>query len=1380
MPRALVRALLIVWLALLIGSVGLLVAMARGAAPEWQRTLLESVLEARLERAVRIGAVSGALTGRWTIHDLRIAADRDGLERDETIRLREISIELAMRRSLDRGALIVRTLHIHGAVLDFLRTTEGRWQLIGSSLAGGEPRPPRRREAPPRPPFPIAVLNLELSETELSISSEGSDAPLELIGRATLSDVWWRRSSPGAWPREGDLELSLATARPFGLPVQEAEVAARASGPELTIESLSAEGPLGRLSGDGQLVLGGWLFGPQIEQTGGRFAFEQIDLSTLAVDPPLPGSALDGTLSLRVQDAQAQPDSSDPGSLLTASLKLGASTFMNGRIDGARLDGRYETGSGRWRVDELALEVGEGTVRGEGEGRSAAVTRIAVASTPLDLEALPEAWLPVRRLSGSATLRATLAGPLLDPRGEVELLGEQLSVGRIGPMRAELALFALGGRRYRLESLEVRGSRTSSGDSPLFLESRTPATLFIDQASDAPLVEVEGLALRWAGGRLDVDGRLRKGRLEQMRVSMQSVDLALFNQLLDRPEDLGGLLAGTLELSGDALAPEATAALRWTRPRFGALSADAAHIRFESRRSAAALDAPFELALESEIMRGGGQPLALDLTLPIAPGSSEPLALISDPRARLALRAEALELDWLSPLAWPWLRASGLDVRAPAFAGTLSGRLDLRGGPDLPRAEGALTLRGAVAAAQLRGRDIAIGPITGVLDLSEGVLETAGLRIGEAGEGATPVEANGRLSWSPDGDRWTFALLGEGLGVDGMGRLEAEGSVDRGDLAPSWIRIDGIDAADLARIAGSALDARGPVSARMDLLGPLTRPRASLRGRWNEPGIGQIEADHLVFDALLETRGLSAHVELGRAGRRPLVADAFAALDARVPVSKIVAEPDLWLEDEESQLLLALDDFDLDWLALLAPNLPLRTTGRVDGQITLAGAEGRPRVRGEVMLEEGRLSLATQRSGIGPLEGKVRLEGDRAVLDQLLVGSKRGLAKLSGQWDWSADPAAGLDLTLALDQYRFDQLGLFRALLSGELTARGPIEALEIGGAVALSDVRVRFPSRSDPAFKEIRVLGLPERGSLREIREGEQEIVGIDQSSRVDVRLVLPPGTWVRGIGLQAEIVGEVAVKKPPGGELEYRGVLEVQEGRYTLQGRRFELERGTAMFSGAPGPIPDLDIVAVRDATLDVRVTAHVQGPADAPQLELTSDPPMDVAEIISYLFFGRGGESTGSDEGNGLQNTAASVAGGMLLREVAPELQDALRIDQITLTSGQNDEPPVVEIESQITPDVYLRLIQSFGASADEAVEVRWRFYRGFNLKSSVARSGVSSIDLLWEFDFWGLERYGLAGFLPGPMRSAARRADESGPSECRAPMRCDDDETGDRME
>jgi autotransporter translocation and assembly factor TamB len=401
---------------------------------------------------------------------------------------------------------------------------------------------------------------------------------------------------------------------------------------------------------------------------------------------------------------------------------------------------------------------------------------------------------------------------------------------------------------------------------------------------------------------------------------------------------------------------------------------------------------------------------------------------------------------------------------------------------------------------------------------------------------------------------------------------------------------------------------------------------------------------------------------------------------------------------------------------------------------------------------------------VGPLSGTVVLDGQEARFARLVLSSKRGAADLAGRVHWEASGIDDVLLRATFSDYRFDQLGLLQTTVNGSVTASGALEALHIEGTLALDGIRISFPSEEDPVLKEIRVYNLPEGEDGTSIREGG-EIAGVEEQSTVDVTFALPPGTWVRGIGLDAEIIGSVHVTKAAGEPLQYGGRLEVEHGRYTLQGKRFELDRGVAVFTGGPSAIPDVDIQAHRKASREVTVYAHVTGPANKPNLQLTSDPPMDTAEIISYMFFGRS-TTAGDRESRGLGVSAASVAGSLLLDSVAPELRDTLRIDEISVTSDE-DGTPAVEVETQVTPDVYLRLVQSLGASADEAVEVRWRFWRDFNLKSRVSRSGISAIDLLWVFDYWGLAGYGLEGLRSPP---APYRAESQAPADCRPPLVC----------
>jgi translocation and assembly module TamB len=438
----------------------------------------------------------------------------------------------------------------------------------------------------------------------------------------------------------------------------------------------------------------------------------------------------------------------------------------------------------------------------------------------------------------------------------------------------------------------------------------------------------------------------------------------------------------------------------------------------------------------------------------------------------------------------------------------------------------------------------------------------------------------------------------------------------------------------------------------------------------------------------------------------------------------------------------------------------------VNGVVRVEGADPLPSVEGDLSLLGGTFALSGQTATVGPLDGDVRLAGTQANFQRLSLASRKGRAEISGRVGWSRSGVTDVSLQIFFEHFLFNQLGLLRTYLDGNLVTSGPLDALTVTGAIQMSDVRVSFPSQQDPILKEIRVLGLPDAAGSVSIYEGEGEIAGLDANTRVDVAFVIPPGTWVRGMGLDAEIIGQLRVTKQPKSPLRYLGQFEVEHGRYTLQGKRFELERGVAVFGDTEEAIPYVDIVASRQASRDVRVTAHLTGRADAPRLQLTSVPPMDSAEIVSYLFFGGARTSEGGGAGSDIGTSAASVVGAMLLDNVSPELREQLRIDQISITSEAEDEAPALEIETQITPDVYLRLIQSLGATADEAAEIRWRFYRNFNLKSRVQRSGESSIDLLWAYDFWGLDLSGLKS--PPPPYGVQTAQDVGEP--CQPPDEC----------
>lgn len=134
-----------------------------------------------------------------------------------------------------------------------------------------------------------------------------------------------------------------------------------------------------------------------------------------------------------------------------------------------------------------------------------------------------------------------------------------------------------------------------------------------------------------------------------------------------------------------------------------------------------------------------------------------------------------------------------------------------------------------------------------------------------------------------------------------------------------------------------------------------------------------------------------------------------------------------------------------------------------------------------------------------------------------------------------------------------------------------------------------------------------------------------------INSNLMIHVGNDVRldAFGLKARLKGDLKVVQDKKG-LGLNGQIDIPSGRFHAYGQDLIVRKGQLMFSGPPDQ-PLLNIEAIRnpestedDVTAGVRVT----GLADAPKLEVFSDPAKSQQEALSYLLRGQGLSSSGAD--------------------------------------------------------------------------------------------------------------------------------------------------------
>jgi autotransporter translocation and assembly factor TamB len=94
---------------------------------------------------------------------------------------------------------------------------------------------------------------------------------------------------------------------------------------------------------------------------------------------------------------------------------------------------------------------------------------------------------------------------------------------------------------------------------------------------------------------------------------------------------------------------------------------------------------------------------------------------------------------------------------------------------------------------------------------------------------------------------------------------------------------------------------------------------------------------------------------------------------------------------------------------------------------------------------------------------------------------------------------------------------------------------------------------------------------------------------------------------------------------------------------GKLFNIESGTVSYRGKEVVDPFLDVRALYEVS-SVRIFINVTGTAEKPKIQLTSDPPLDENEIVSYLVFGTSSENLSTDDRVSFQEKAGEVLGTM----------------------------------------------------------------------------------------------------------------------------------------
>jgi autotransporter translocation and assembly factor TamB len=436
--------------------------------------------------------------------------------------------------------------------------------------------------------------------------------------------------------------------------------------------------------------------------------------------------------------------------------------------------------------------------------------------------------------------------------------------------------------------------------------------------------------------------------------------------------------------------------------------------------------------------------------------------------------------------------------------------------------------------------------------------------------------------------------------------------------------------------------------------------------------------------------------------------------------------------------------------------------------IQLKGTARNPQNSGYLTVKQAAVNLPGDTS-IGNIEAAFHFAGNEIQVDRLIGGSSRsggfmvtGRAVLGGA-------APELDLQLQVNQFRFveEHLERFNPSLRG-LVVRGTFQSVDREQGTEPEPLRVTG-AWNQPKISGALRLARATSGLPPDVPPRSAAKPAIDPE--LDVRLFVGNEVAIRNPLVEMRLDGSLAISNTLSTPV-IAGRLAVSRGSLQLPMMRFRIEGSIRVAydarqaSSAAAPV-SVDLTGVshlswRDTASqpaeDVQVVLTVRGSpgsgaaSDAAgqrsplsdqmflgstqglSVEIHSDPPVPSEQLSSVLRQQLGMEGIASSDANvqsvlrqQVQLALANTVAPMFTSRLEDYLQQALKLDVLSIEVGGIEQPLQVRIGKRFIGGLYGSMLQQVGTAGEssQSWELYYRLTRGLRL--GMRREEPSSRDL-----------------------------------------------------
>ena len=611
-----------------------------------------------------------------------------------------------------------------------------------------------------------------------------------------------------------------------------------------------------------------------------------------------------------------------------------------------------------------------------------------------------------------------------------------------------------------------------------------------------------------------------------------------------------------------------------------------------------------------------------------------------------------------------------------------------------------LTAGGEAKGIDIRGREIQVvefkaasqgSGIDGTLEMQETVKRKYSLdfKLGELGSGGARldignVQMNFENAVFKNRRPILISLSKDGVRVDSFNLYHKENFVV-GELTFGFdesidgsIKLEKLSLLDASELLGVKFPVKGEMSGEIKLGSSLKRPdlRADITAKDLE--YMKFKSDRLTLSLLYSGDKMGLDLKIIDKNEEILsaVADATIKFDPE--------NMDKSIRQAVYRATVKSKGVDISPISVFNEEIQ-ELDGKLSIDLVAEGTGEDPNVSGRLELRDMTMKILAMRNKIRIENAVMDMSGKYGTLRPATIDTGEGKGVFEGRVDFRdlSYTGKGTMSNMLMKTFPAD----VTANLDGDVEVEGKFLNAFIKGDITARNIEIMVPEKPLKEIESIKFIDEQEQDKEEFIFTGEKKEDFVEEFIALDLDVDIPRDSWVKGGGANIEVEGKLDVNKNYKEPYLITGNIDVLRGDYQFMGRFFKIENGTVSFSGKKITDPFLDLRATYEVS-SVEVYINITGTAEKPKIQLSSDPPLDENEIVSYLVFGTSSDKLGTDERVEFQEKAGEVLGTMAVGELREALGEDFAIDVMTIKGGQTGfRDTHLEIGKYLTDDLYV---------------------------------------------------------------------------------------------